>query len=110
MRDLKKVSMIVNGRKNTLKVMSTEADVSKVGEAVVVVSCRGCQTITLAGIGKKLSCKDICCAYLMRWNIEIVFKELKHDLTKFNGNKIVKNKILQALSVMADSIPLRIAS
>ena len=72
MRDLKKMSIIVNGRKNNLKVMSTEADVSKVGEAIVVVSCRGCQTIILAGIGKKLSCKDICRAYLMKWNIEIL--------------------------------------
>jgi SRSO17 transposase len=169
MRDLKKMSIVVNGRKNNLKVMSTEADVSKVGEAIVVVSCRGCQTITLAGIGEKLSCKDICTAYLLRWRIEIVFKELKqylhfgsyhfrefeaymnhvlmviiaysvlkllypnhtiaeakkaacqsshtvflselkHDLTKFNGNKIVKNKILQAISDMPNSFSLRIAS
>lgn len=167
--DLQTMSIVCNGRKNLLSVMSTDAEVSKVGEATVVVSRRGCQTIILAGIGKKLSSREICTAYLLRWRIEIMFKELKqylhlgsyqfqgfeaymnhvflvvlayctlkllypnhtiaeakkiatessqtvflhelkHDLTKFHGNKIVKSKISQAISVLSNLFPLRIAS
>jgi len=167
--NLQTMSIVCNGRKNLLSVMSTDAEVSKVGEATVVVSRRGCQTIILAGIGKKLSSREICTAYLLRWRIEIMFKELKqylhlgsyqfqefeaymnhvflvvlayctlkllypnhtiagakktatessqtiflhelkHDLTKFHGNKIVKSKISQAISAISNSLPLRIAS
>lgn len=35
--------------------------------------------------------------------------ELKYDFNKFNGNKIVKNKILEAISAVSGSIPLSIA-
>ncbi|OHB91794.1 MAG: hypothetical protein A2Z58_07050 [Planctomycetes bacterium RIFCSPHIGHO2_12_42_15] len=61
--DLQTVSIVCNGRKNILHVMSTEAEVSKVGKTTVVVSRRGCQTIILAGVGKKLSSREICIAY-----------------------------------------------
>jgi len=167
--DLQTVSIVCNGRKNILHTMSTEAEVSKVGKATVVVSRRGCQTIILAGVGKKLSSREICTAYLLRWRIEIMFKELKqylhlgsyqfqefeasmnhvfmvilayctlkllypnhtiaeakkiatessqtvflhelkHDLTKFDGKKIVKSKIFQAISAASSLFPLRIAS
>ena len=166
--DLKSMSILWNGRKTLLRVMSTTASVSKVGKATVVVSRRGCQTILLTSVGKRLSCKQICHAYLLRWRIEILFKELKqylhfgsyhfkefeayvnhvlmvalaynvlkslypdhtiaeakkmvtqssqtvflheirHDLTKFTGNTIAKNKISQAISSTAASIPLRLA-
>ena len=164
--DLKTISISCNGRKHTLFTMSTNAEVSKVGESTVVVSRRGCLTLLLAGVGKELSSREICYAYLLRWRIEILFKELKqylhfgsyqfqtfeaymnhillvilaygilktlypdrttaeakklacessqkefllelrHDLTKFHGNKIVKNKILQAIPAMLTSLPLR---
>jgi len=61
--DLQTVSIVCNGRKNILHVMSTEAEVSKVGKTTVVVSRRGCQTIILAGVCKKLSSREICIAY-----------------------------------------------
>ncbi len=35
--------------------------------------------------------------------------ELKHDLTKFHGNRIVKNKIYQALSAITGLVPLHLA-
>lgn len=167
--DLQTMSIVCHGRKNILHVMSTEAVVSKVGEATVVVSRRGRQILILAGIGKRLSSREICTAYLLRWRIEIMFKELKqylhlgsyrfqefeayvnhiliviiaygilkllhphhtiaeakkivtessqtsflhelkHDLTKFHGNRIVKSKIFQALSATTTLFPLRIAS
>jgi len=63
---LKTISIIWNERKTLLRVMSTTAYVSKVGEATVVVSRHGCQTILLANVGKRLSCKEICRAYLLR--------------------------------------------
>ena len=149
--------------------MSTEAEVSKVGKTTVVASRRVCQTIILAGVGKKLSSKEICTAYLLRWRIEIMFKELKqylhlgsypfqdfeaymnhifmvipadctlkllypnhtiaeakkiatessqtvflhklkHGLTKFQENRIVKSKSYQAISAASTLFPLRIAS
>lgn len=163
--DLRLMSISCNGRKHVLYTMSTNAEISKVGESTVVVSRRGRQTLQLAGVGKKLSCREICYAYLLRWKIEVLFKELKqylhfgsyrfreleaymnhimlvilahamlkhlypghtvaeakklayessqkeflhelrHDLTKFNGNKIVKNKILQAIPATTPSLPL----
>ncbi|WKZ16394.1 MAG: transposase [Candidatus Jettenia caeni] len=165
---LKKISISCNGRKNTLKVMSISAEVSKVGPATVVLSQRDRQTLALIGVGKRLSLRAICYAYLLRWRIEILFKELKqylhfgsyhcrdfeaymnhillvilaynilkslypkfsiaeakkqvsqssqavflyelkHDLTKFHGNRIVKNKIFQALSAMTAIFPLSMA-
>ncbi|UJS16671.1 MAG: hypothetical protein L3J17_12255 [Candidatus Jettenia sp.] len=39
----------------------------------------------------------------------VLLYELKHDLAKFQGNRIVKNKIFQALSAMTGLFPLRIA-
>jgi hypothetical protein len=53
--DLQTMSIVCNGRKNKLHVMSTEPVVSKVGEATVVVSRRGRQILILTGIGKRLS-------------------------------------------------------
>ncbi|OQZ03079.1 MAG: hypothetical protein B6D34_09510 [Candidatus Brocadia sp. UTAMX1] len=167
--DLQTMSIICNGRKTILHVMSTGAKVSKVGEATVVVSRHGRQIPILAGIGKRLSSREICTAYHLRWRIEILFKELKHylhlgsyrfrefeahrnhilmviiahfilkllhpthtideakkiatessqtvflhelkrDLTKFHGNRIVKSRIFQTLSAITTSFPLRIAS
>lgn len=164
--DLQTMSISCNGRKHILSTMSTNAGVSKVGKATVVVSRRGCQTLLLAGVGKELSSREICYAYLLRWRIEVLFKELKqylhfgsyqfqtleaymnhillvilaygilkhlypdrtiteakklayessqkeflyelrHDLTKFHGNKIVKTKILQAIPAIPTSLPLR---
>ena len=55
--------------------MSTTAEVSNVGTATVVISQRDCQIITFVGVGKKLSQRAICYAYLLRWKIEILFKE-----------------------------------
>ncbi len=148
--------------------MSANAEISKVGESTVVVSRRGRQTLLLAGVGKELSSREICYAYLLRWRIEVLFKELKqylhfgsyqfreleaymnhillvilahamlkhlypdhtvaeakrlayessqkeflyelrYDLTKFHGNKIVKNKILQAIPATPSSLSLRVA-
>lgn len=80
LQDTKNMSITCNGRKYKLKVMSTNAVVSKVGSATVVVSRRGCQTIILVCVGKKLSPKTICYAYLLRWLIEIMFKEIKQYL------------------------------
>lgn len=78
--DLKNMSIDCNGRKNKLKTMSASACVSKVGQSTVVVSQRGSQTIILIGAGKKLSPKAICYAYLLRWRIEVMFKEIKQYL------------------------------
>lgn len=80
MPKLKKMSITCNGRKNYLKIMSTSADISKVGFSTVVVSQRGSQTIILNCVGKTLSPKTICYAYLLRWRIEIMFKEIKQYL------------------------------
>ncbi len=166
--DLCPMSISCNGRKYALSTMSTNAEISKVGKSTVVISRRGRQTLLLAGIGKELSSREICYAYLLRWRIEVLFKELKqylhfgsyqfheleaymnhillvilahamlkhlypdhtvaeakklayessqkeflhelrHDLTKFNGNKIVKTKIFQAIPAMPASLPLRVA-
>lgn len=166
--DLRPMSISCNGRKHALYTMSANAEISKVGESTVVVSRRGRQTLLLAGVGKELSFREICYAYLLRWRIEVLFKELKqylhfgsyqfreleaymnhillvilahamlkhlypdhtvaeakklayessqkeflhelrYDLTKFNGNKIVKNKILQATPATPSSLPLRMA-
>ena len=100
--------------------MSTEAEVSKVGKATVVVSRRGCQTIILAGVGKKLSSREIYtypnhtiaeAKKIATESSQTVFlHELKHDLTKFQGNRIVKSKIYQAFSAASTLFPLRIAS
>lgn len=166
--DLRYISISCNGRKHALYTMSANAEISKVGESTVVVSRRGSQTLLLTGVGKKLSLREICYAYLLRWRIEVLFKELKqylhfgsyqfreleaymnhillvvlahamlkhlypnhtiaeakklanessqkkflhelrYDLTKFNGNKIVKNKILQAIPATKSLLPLRVA-
>lgn len=165
---LHKMSISCYGRNHTLHVMSIGAEVSKVGSATVVLSQRDRQILTLIGVGKLLSLKAICYAYLLRWRIEILFKELKqylhfgsyhcrdfeaymnhillvalaynimkslypkssiseakkqlsqssqavflhelkHDFTKFHGNRIVKNKIFQALSAMTSCFPLSLA-
>ena len=73
-----------------------------------VVSRRGCQTIILAGVGKKLSSREICtypkhtiaeAKKIATESSQTVFlHELKHDQTKFQGNRIVKSKIYQAIS------------
>jgi len=39
----------------------------------------------------------------------VFLHEIRHDLTKFTGNTIAKNKISQAISSTAVSIPLRLA-
>ncbi|KAB2836352.1 MAG: transposase [Candidatus Brocadia sp.] len=54
--------------------------IAKVGRSSVIVSRRGRQILILAGIGKRLSSREICTAYLLQWRIEIVFKELKQYL------------------------------
>ena len=44
-------------------------------------------------------------------DLQTVFlHELKHDLTKFDGKKIVKSRIFQAVSAASSLFPLRIAS
>ncbi len=40
----------------------------------------------------------------------VFLHELKHDLTKFQGNRIVKSKIYKAISAASTLFPLRIAS
>lgn len=77
---LKKISISCNGRNHTLRVMSISAEVSKVGLATGVLSQRDRQILALLGVGKKLSLKAICYAYLLRWRIETLFKELKQYL------------------------------
>jgi len=39
----------------------------------------------------------------------VFLHEIRHDLTQFTGNTIAKNKISQAISSTAASIPLRLA-